>query len=216
MGLDHPYHLDAINPIKNFIRKLPPFIEKNKEFPKVFFFITYGGVSSGIALLKMANLLHLKGYSILGALKLTAPHFYEVNEDFPNKSSIPIINEYVKVLKKRIQQNVPWEEMKEKLDYQLYYVKISRIFSRVLGKYRVPKIYLDKEKCNKCKLCGKSCPVKAITFDPFPIRNENCIHCYNCVNVCPTKAMHADLEKMKKTVQTNKKKVKEKELNAWY
>ena len=49
---------------------------------------------------------------------------------------------------------------------------------------------IDKEKCNACGLCEKSCPFGAIAVvDDAAQTNENCTLCGACVNVCPQGAL---------------------------
>lgn len=49
------------------------------------------------------------------------------------------------------------------------------------------------EKCIKCGLCAKNCPVNCIYGEarkvPFKIDQEKCIKCANCYNICPVKAV---------------------------
>ncbi|MFA6001477.1 MAG: DUF362 domain-containing protein [Thermoleophilia bacterium] len=46
------------------------------------------------------------------------------------------------------------------------------------------------EKCDKCGICAKSCPVDAIEMNPYPdIDREKCIECFCCNEMCPTAAM---------------------------
>ncbi len=47
---------------------------------------------------------------------------------------------------------------------------------------------LEQEKCIKCKLCIKTCPVGAIG-DDFVIDNEKCTRCNSCADVCPKGAI---------------------------
>lgn len=49
---------------------------------------------------------------------------------------------------------------------------------------------LNQDLCDRCGICRKSCPVGAITMDPYPrIDREACIECYCCNEMCPTGAM---------------------------
>ena len=47
---------------------------------------------------------------------------------------------------------------------------------------------LEQEKCIKCKLCIKTCPVGAIG-DDFVIDNDKCTRCNSCADVCPKGAI---------------------------
>ena len=49
-------------------------------------------------------------------------------------------------------------------------------------------IFLDQNKCVKCKLCLKSCPVNAISSD-FIIDPERCTRCNSCLDTCPKHAI---------------------------
>ena len=48
-------------------------------------------------------------------------------------------------------------------------------------------INIDIEKCIKCKLCIKACPVNAIN-DQFVVDNTICTRCNSCIEVCPKDA----------------------------
>ena len=50
---------------------------------------------------------------------------------------------------------------------------------------------VDNDKCSKCGMCFRACPVDAITWSkgqPAVIDQEKCIHCGMCYNACPPKA----------------------------
>ncbi len=52
------------------------------------------------------------------------------------------------------------------------------------------RIIFDYNKCKKCHLCEKKCPVQAIKLSPFPKCDYNrCIRCACCIEVCPQKAI---------------------------
>mgnify|MGYP000552705614 CR=1 FL=1 len=49
-------------------------------------------------------------------------------------------------------------------------------------------VFIDLEKCVKCGLCVKTCPVKAIS-PTFVVDNALCTRCNSCIEVCPKKAI---------------------------
>ena len=58
------------------------------------------------------------------------------------------------------------------------------------------KPYIDKEKCIRCGICVKSCPVpqKALNFSkgkgqPPVYDYKKCIRCFCCQEMCPEKAI---------------------------
>jgi ferredoxin len=53
----------------------------------------------------------------------------------------------------------------------------------VFGRFGVFKVRFT-EKCVKCGLCVKSCPVGCIDLASGTIDNERCVRCMNCLGVC--------------------------------
>lgn len=54
------------------------------------------------------------------------------------------------------------------------------------------KILIDPEKCKRCHMCTKACPVNAIKGEPgqvHEIDQSKCIKCRSCVAACPFKAI---------------------------
>ena len=47
---------------------------------------------------------------------------------------------------------------------------------------------VNQDKCIKCKLCIKNCPVNAVS-DDFIIDNSKCTRCNTCIEVCPKNAI---------------------------
>ena len=50
-------------------------------------------------------------------------------------------------------------------------------------------VKVDHDKCIKCKLCVKTCPVGAISADDIVVDNNKCTRCNSCIEVCPKKAI---------------------------
>lgn len=174
-------------------------------------FITYGGISSGIALDEAGNLLRKSGRRILLGMKVSSSHRMtrafmkeEFNKNQPESKLISTIDELVKRIKS---SNVASSEDNSKhLKYQNIgtYLKANIIFKeKVWHEKRYPKIELDQHKCVKCGKCTKVCPVCHLQQDSTKsiIKNMNsqCIHCFNCIVECPKQAITpvGDLEKAK-------------------
>lgn len=52
-------------------------------------------------------------------------------------------------------------------------------------------ICVKEDKCTKCYICAKKCPMKAITLKPYPvIDTKKCIRCFCCIEVCPHHALY--------------------------
>jgi len=55
---------------------------------------------------------------------------------------------------------------------------------------------VDADKCKKCSLCARNCPVDAITGvvgkEPFKIDTTKCIKCGTCITVCKFGAIHKE------------------------
>jgi NADH-quinone oxidoreductase subunit F len=54
----------------------------------------------------------------------------------------------------------------------------------VLSCDKLVDVKIDPDKCIKCKLCIKNCPVDAVS-DDFVIDNNKCTRCNTCIEVCP-------------------------------
>lgn len=53
-------------------------------------------------------------------------------------------------------------------------------------------ITVDQQKCIKCGICAKECPVQILRIGengPEDICSEKCIACGHCVAVCPKEAI---------------------------
>ncbi|MBI5208065.1 MAG: DUF362 domain-containing protein [Candidatus Firestonebacteria bacterium] len=71
----------------------------------------------------------------------------------------------------------------------------SRIIPKILLKYAYSKIrvlpYINLNKCQRCLICIKHCPVSAIEFnnDIFKFDYDKCIECFSCHELCKYKAV---------------------------
>ena len=71
------------------------------------------------------------------------------------------------------------------------------------------KIVCDKEKCTRCRICERHCPVKAISLNPFPVIDEKkCIRCFCCIEVCPEHALYLKDNIAKRVIKKLRNQVK--------
>jgi ferredoxin len=59
-----------------------------------------------------------------------------------------------------------------------------------IGRFFLAKTFFASKDCDKCDICIKGCPVKAITkIDQRPYWTFNCESCMKCIGNCPKKAI---------------------------
>lgn len=172
-------------------------------------FVTYGGISSGIALKEAGALLHKAGRTVIAGMKVSSSHRmtrafmeHEFNSDLPQE---PMTNA-VSVLVNRIVAQEFSPKAKDNIRSLSYngmkaWLKANLIFQeKKWHRARYPKIMVDQSLCTGCGKCMKNCPVlhlqKNATGKVDACQGE-CIHCLNCVTLCPQKAirLQGDMEK---------------------
>jgi ferredoxin len=73
-------------------------------------------------------------------------------------------------------------------------------FTGIIGKISPFKVVRNEEKCTKCELCTKKCPVNIDVSHSKEITTAECINCQTCVLNCPA-AGALELKEGKTTVQ---------------
>lgn len=88
---------------------------------------------------------------------------------------------------------------------KVFYKKPKTNLKMLLGIFRLipkPKIIFYHDKCIKCGLCSRKCPMKAITLKPFPeCDHKKCIRCLCCIEVCPKKAVSLEKDILRKVYE---------------
>jgi ferredoxin len=51
------------------------------------------------------------------------------------------------------------------------------------------RMRFDNQKCTKCGLCAKLCPVGNIKMNEYPVYGKECVVCLRCFGNCPVKAI---------------------------
>jgi len=80
------------------------------------------------------------------------------------------------------------------------------IFTKIYQSLQLAKPVLEEEKCIKCGICSKVCPVAAINLNPYPdFDYDKCIRCYCCHENCPENAIELKNSRFAKTARKIKR-----------
>lgn len=172
-------------------------------------YVTYGGISSGIALKEAGELLKISKRIVPIGMKVSASHRMTraiLNEEFNKEklldNNFPQVTELVNRII-QLNHNFISNSSVKFLAYNglITALKANILFKeKVMHEKRYPKISIDQSICTICGKCVKSCPVLHLAKkDNRIIENSQspCIHCLNCIIQCPNNAikLKGDLEK---------------------
>ena len=196
----------AVPPVMEFIERLPR-IETGFAVP----FVTWGGVTSGVALWEMGKRLTEKGYRIGGAAKVGAVHSMLWQSETPLCQGHPDLNDdqVIAALAARVHEGLAEGDLRllklQDLDYQPEKLgsEMKKTSIEVV-KQIVPPKSVDEEKCSQCNVCMEECPAGAIHLEPYPKFNDRCFVCFNCVRLCPENAIVADLSMIEDHIRQRK------------
>jgi ferredoxin/flavodoxin len=180
-------------------------------------FITWGGVSSGVALHEMGTLLDTKGYKVAGGAKVLAVHSmmrdatHPLGEGRPDSDDDRMIVELTKTVHKKLGCDKVEGIDLDDLAYQPESLGQMMTQASIKGnKARMPEKRIDEERCVQCETCMALCPAGAITLSPYPRFTDECIFCYNCTTVCPEDAIIADLSQIPPMLRKSAEELSEK------
>lgn len=180
------------------VPRVMDFISGMPETPGAFAapFVTYGSVTSGLALHDMAKGLEANNLGLLGGIKVVAVHSMVWQSDSPigkgrpDEEDAAKIREFVRIVLKKADQLEPNPLSPDDLNYQGETVQqISAQMSLKILKNMIPPIELDNDACTQCGVCEEACPTANITLSPFPEFSDRCVLCFNCVRLCEPEAL---------------------------
>jgi ferredoxin len=207
------YATHPVPPVMEFLKCLPA-AEGGYAVP----FVTWGGVTSGIALQLMGRELQARGYTLLGAAKVLARHsMMWACEDaqglgHPDTADEHMIGELVDIVCAKLKFPDPPALSISQLDYQPEDRReLMKTFGIQAARVLMPERRLERERCTGCGLCVENCPVHAVELTPYPEFGPACIYCFNCVRLCPEQALTADLSANMKRIRTMAERFREPE-----
>lgn len=198
------YAQHAVPPVQQFLQSLPLEMESCVAVP----WVTWGAVSSGVALLEMGGQLVQKGCFLAGAGKIVAEHSSMWRSERPLGQGRPDEEDlaHVRGLVDRVLSKLDstqWQSLSlDVLDYQPEWLKDKAAQMSIAELKKVhPGYSLDEASCTQCGICEQECPAGAIRLDPYPRRDESCFLCNNCARLCPEGAINIDLAPIEQRVQ---------------
>lgn len=205
------YAAHPMPPVMEFIARMPQ-AKNGFSVP----FVTWGAVTSGIALYEMGAALAQKGYPILGAAKVLSRHSMmwavdtPLGADHPNAEDDRMIETLLQAVADKLRKTDPPTLAPSVLDYQARSLRdqmAQESFEQ--AKTRFPPKKVLKERCTQCGICVENCPVEAIHLTDAPEIGPVCIHCLSCVRNCPETAIVADLQPIYEHLRERAEKIKE-------
>jgi ferredoxin len=188
-----PVYCDhAVPLVHDFIEALPMASPESYAIP----FVTWGGVTSGLALPEMGRHLLTKHYRPLAAAKILAVHSsmwcagHPLGQGHPDGADLGQIAILVNKVCDALEQNACTPLDLETLNYLSPSLRAqASIKSLAAARAAMSPLAVDDRACQQCGLCAGSCPVAAIELNPFPVISQGeCVLCLQCVRTCPHQA----------------------------
>ncbi|MDR0956345.1 MAG: EFR1 family ferrodoxin [Endomicrobium sp.] len=194
--------------VKEFIYNLPQTFDT-----KIFIFTTMGNYSLKAAA-NFGNILKNKGYSLIGTDEFLMPNnFIAVQKEDENITKREKTYKKIEIFTNKLIKGTL------KTDKINFFFKFCFVISNfITNKWKwklfqkIIKFNIIKNKCAKCHLCIKICPVKNITLknNNYPIfSSQKCQLCLRCISYCPSHAIKSFL--IKKTYRALNKE----EMQQW-
>ncbi len=148
---------------------------------------------SGIALYFAMIIMLIKGYRIQSLYGIDLPsNWISLHPGLTNKT-IDYITDRVRDKVRRSAEEIIagkrnyWILREIIQDSIVAPISIMYYFA---GRFVLSKTYIASADCDKCGLCIKNCPVKAIKYvDNRPFWTFHCESCMKCIGECPKKAI---------------------------
>lgn len=198
----HHMHYNMIDIIKS----LPKVDERWGKLAVPF--VTYGGISSGIALFEAAKKLRKTGRIVASSMKINAFHVMsrilstQHNTGMPGEEAIPLIQELANRITGMSADTC--KDITKQLDYQNVKnrIKSTLIFrEKIWQNHFYPQVRYNEALCTGCGACVSVCPIQRLELkEKRIISGKNglaCIHCTQCVYACPSGALDFDCDKDK-------------------
>ena len=188
IGIVFPVYIWGIPLIvERFIKKIENINDKY-----IYAIATYGGMA-GAAINLLEKVIESCGGKLRAGFKVHMPGNYTpMYGAIAEKKQRKMFNDWnkkVKIIAEYIKFN---KQGKKENNNRLVNFIFSGIIYNSSAKYipKMDKQFWTDEKCNKCGICQKVCPVNNIDItDGKPCWKGNCEQCFACLQWCPQKAI---------------------------
>lgn len=186
VGLAFPVAMFTAYPfVWEFIENLPDGRGRD-----IFMVDTLAGFSGGIVGPLKRKVIQ-KGYRPIGASEIRMPSNYSRNQPEGQKD--------VRIREKGLQKAISFA--KDLLNGRAAWWSIPLVPDIISRLGRSPDsaawryarrkypLAANSEKCTRCGLCVKLCPVGNIAIDDLPVFGDRCFFCQRCISFCPCNAI---------------------------
>ncbi len=189
-------------PFLNFLRYLP---EPDTTWGQYTIpFVTYGGVTSGIALYNMGKILQATGRKNIYGMRINTFHSltrelkYKININRPGKEEDSVIEKCISEIN-GMDNLQKCEDKTDKFQYQK-----NTIISNIAHTSFPEPEFTDL--CKKCKRCEMVCPLNRISIQEkgalITEKAEPCIACFECYYACKHNAVIMPKERINAFLET--------------
>jgi len=184
IGLAFPVAIFSTYPVVvNFIKGMP-----KADGTKVFMVDTMGGLSLGLVS-HVKTMLRRKGYNTIGAKEFVMPDNFIPSLDKDLKNPGIMEKAFLKAeayAEKLWHGKTSWHSVPV---FPAFTFWLSQLVFKI-PRFRKKSVKMDKDKCVKCGLCAKLCPVKNITMREYPVFLDKCQLCMRCIAFCSAHALY--------------------------
>jgi len=184
IGLAFPVAIFTTYPIVvNFIKGMPKV-----EGTKVFMVDTMGGLSLSLVS-HVKTMLKAKGYNTIGAKEFVMPDNFTPSLEKDLKNLDIMEKAYTKAeayAEDLWTGKTSWPSIPV-LPALLFW--LSQLIFKIPS-FRKKAVKMDHDKCVKCGLCAKLCPVKNVVMRDYPVFLDKCELCMRCIAFCSAHALY--------------------------
>lgn len=170
-------------------------------------FVTWGGVSSGVALYELGKFLQERGCCLIGAAKVLAEHSSlwrsprPLGAGHPDRGDATKIRFLVDNVLERLGLEPEGGVELSRLSYQPENIQTEAASKNLIeARPLFPDFRVDLDRCDRCQECVNNCPAGAISWEGQPRFGEGCFLCLKCIRSCPQQAIPIDYSGMEQRI----------------